>query len=156
MAKPKAPFKRFPLPPKRGQVWSPPADKIEGTDVRNPGYHPGSAFTVAELEFIRAVDEYRRKSRRKFLSAADHLRVATSLGYAKTSKRKDRRMTPHRIVQRLLAAGFSFHLTNDEAGFRRPDADGVEVDALLALVAWRWGELEPLVREHLTATTETT
>lgn len=41
----------------------------------------GSNYTPAEVEFIRAVDEYRRRTGRKFLTATEYLAIAVQLGY---------------------------------------------------------------------------
>lgn len=62
-------------------------------------------------------------------------------------------MTPDQIVERLLDVGFRFdHTPDGGVSFVRPAADTVESDDLLAIVAWRWGELESVVLEHLAVT----
>lgn len=81
MAKKKLPHRKHQLRPLPAVVYSPPRDKAEGTDVRQKGYHPGSAYSPSELAFIQAVDAFRRRTRRKFLSAVDHLRIVASLGW---------------------------------------------------------------------------
>ncbi len=81
MGKPKAPHKKFALLPIAREPFTPPKDKREGTDVKNRGNHPGANFTPDELAFVKAIDRFRHKTGRKFLSAVDHLRVALLLGY---------------------------------------------------------------------------
>lgn len=81
MAKPKCPFKRFPLPPPPPVAYTPRADKAEGTDIRNRGYFPGSGYTEEELAWIKAVEKLQKRTGRKFLSHVDFLRLARSIGY---------------------------------------------------------------------------
>jgi len=42
-----------------------------------------AAYDADQLEFLVAVDEYRRKYSRKFMNSCDYLRVLKSLGYSK-------------------------------------------------------------------------
>lgn len=44
---------------------------------------PGSDYTEEEVEFLKAVDEYRHRLKRKFLNATDYLRLLHELGYRK-------------------------------------------------------------------------
>jgi DNA-binding response OmpR family regulator len=56
------------------------------TNGRLPRERPAMAdrlYTDDELEFIRAVDAYRRRTRTKFLTCRDVLKVVHSLGYRK-------------------------------------------------------------------------
>lgn len=59
------------------------------------GYHvnyratealPGVVYTAEELEWLRAVDAYRRNRRRNFPTACEYLALLKSLGYAKRSE----------------------------------------------------------------------
>lgn len=75
------PHRKFQLKPLPREDFTTRADKPEGTDVKNRGYHPGSNYTADEVQFLQAIDRFRRQTGRKFLSAVDHLRVALALGY---------------------------------------------------------------------------
>jgi hypothetical protein len=43
----------------------------------------GASFSDEEREFLQAIEEYRRRSKRRFLSWHEVLRVLKSLGYRK-------------------------------------------------------------------------
>lgn len=49
------------------------------------GAYPGCEYTAAELAFLRAVEAYQRRTRRKFLRHTEYLAVALSMGYRLTS-----------------------------------------------------------------------
>ncbi len=44
----------------------------------------GSDYTADELEFLKAVSDYKREHHRPFLSWTEVLRIVKSLGYEKT------------------------------------------------------------------------
>ena len=50
--------------------------------------YPGSGFTAAETEFMLAMDEYKRRTGRRFPTCSEVLAVAISLGYRKAEKGK--------------------------------------------------------------------
>lgn len=50
------------------------------------GLSVGSEYTPAEVAFIRAMEQYQKRTRRRYPSFVEVLRVAESLGY--------RRVTP--------------------------------------------------------------
>jgi len=70
--------------PKR--LWAVKPDTVEptGTDVYTS--FPGSDYTPAEAEFLKAVERYQRANKKKFLSHVDYLRVAASLGYRRVEQ----------------------------------------------------------------------
>jgi len=43
----------------------------------------GDIYTEEEVEFIRAVDKFRREHNTPFLAATEYLEIAKSLGYRK-------------------------------------------------------------------------
>lgn len=43
--------------------------------------HPGSNFAADEAEFLRAIDRYKARTRRQFLSWHEVLRIVKALGY---------------------------------------------------------------------------
>jgi len=45
----------------------------------------GGTYTPDEEEFIKAVEEWRKRNHRRFLNSTDYLAVARSLGYAKAA-----------------------------------------------------------------------
>lgn len=44
----------------------------------------GSGYTADEVEFMKAVEAWQRRTGNRFPTAADVLRIARSLGYRKT------------------------------------------------------------------------
>lgn len=53
--------------------------------------HPGSRYTDAELEFLKAMAAFKKQKKRPFPSCVDHFRVMLNLGYQKggpTRRRK--------------------------------------------------------------------
>lgn len=61
-------------------------------------------------------------------------------------------MNPPDLLKELLAAGFRFALTADGGmSFTRPEREDAEAERLCSILAWRLGELEDAVREHMTA-----
>lgn len=50
---------------------------------------PGSEYAPDEVDYIKALDAYRRRKRRKFLTAVDCLAVAVSLGYRRVCPPED-------------------------------------------------------------------
>ena len=62
----------------------PRPDGAEPTDPLSGGLmYAGANYTADELELLRAVQEYQKRHRRKYLSHVDYLRVAAGLGYRK-------------------------------------------------------------------------
>ena len=51
--------------------------------IRWSGLDPD--YTPAQLEYLRAVDAYAKKHRRRFLHAVEYLAIAESLGYRRGS-----------------------------------------------------------------------
>jgi hypothetical protein len=51
--------------------------------------NPGSDYTEAEWEFIRAVEKYQRRFRRRYPTWREILHVARCLGYRKIAKPSD-------------------------------------------------------------------
>ena len=49
--------------------------------------HPGDRFTSDEAEFLRAVDRYKSRTRRAFLSWHEVLRIVKDLGYRRPKPR---------------------------------------------------------------------
>ena len=45
-------------------------------------------YTEEELNFILAMEQYRRDNRRRFLTSREILRIAASLGYRKVAEPK--------------------------------------------------------------------
>lgn len=54
--------------------------------VLGPGFlsvNVGAEYTKDEVEFLKAVDAYRIKTKTKFLLATDYLKILVKLGYSK-------------------------------------------------------------------------
>lgn len=54
-------------------------DGIGGRDYPNPGCD----YSDEEVEFLKAVDQYRREHKKSYLTCVEILAVAKSLGYRK-------------------------------------------------------------------------
>lgn len=48
------------------------------------GTQVGHEYSAEDMEFLKALEQFKQKHRIKFPSAIDHLNVARSLGYRKT------------------------------------------------------------------------
>jgi hypothetical protein len=57
--------------------------------------HPGAGFTADEVEFMLAMDRYKRKNDRPFPTWHEVLRVVKSLGYRKVDIEAKREPRPH-------------------------------------------------------------
>lgn len=43
----------------------------------------GAEYTTEEVEFLKAVDAYRLKTRTRFLTATDYMKILIKLGYSR-------------------------------------------------------------------------
>lgn len=152
-------------PPPKPKLNPVPPDKPEETSIVNRGYWPGSNFNPEELAWLKAVEKLQKKTRRKFLSHVDYLRLALQLGYHqgdRPPKRQRKRsaptpppplpanpMNPEMLLARLSAMGFTFSLGAD--GLPKftvpPGSSNPDRDELLGILAWTWASLS----QHLTA-----
>lgn len=57
--------------------------------------HPGAGFTDDEVEFMMAMDRYKRVAQRPFPTWHEVLRVIIELGYRKPAIKRERIPRPH-------------------------------------------------------------
>lgn len=74
--KSKIPFRRHALPPPPPPGPTPQPDRPERTEAKNPGYWPGSAYSTDELAWLKRVEAFMKRTKRKFLSHVDYFRLA--------------------------------------------------------------------------------
>lgn len=65
------------------------------TEERFQEVHPGAGYTDDEVEFMLAIDRYKRLAQRPFPTWHEVLRVLRELGYRKPAKKKRRTPRPH-------------------------------------------------------------
>ncbi len=58
-------------------------DDAEDTTHATSRIDVGANYTPDELEFLKAVEAWKRRTRRQFPTCVDYLRIALELGYAK-------------------------------------------------------------------------
>jgi hypothetical protein len=59
---------------------------MKGDEERFGGVNCGSEYTAEELEFLKAIDRYKRERQRPHPSWREILAVARSLGYRKVAE----------------------------------------------------------------------
>jgi hypothetical protein len=59
----------------------------------------GSNYTSEDLEFMRAMEEYKRRKHRKFPTVTDALEVARSLGYRKLTPEQARQYDKDQLTR---------------------------------------------------------
>jgi hypothetical protein len=93
MTAPNKAFKRHPLPPPPPPGPAPRPDRPEPTaaGASSTSNHPGSRYTAAEVEFIRAVEAFQKRTGRKFLASVDYLRILLGLGYTRPAPKKPKK-----------------------------------------------------------------
>lgn len=66
----------------------PDIDRVRSTQRRCKA-HTFSSYTADEVEFMLAMDNYKRENRRPYPTGAEVLHVLKSLGYRRVIHRKD-------------------------------------------------------------------
>jgi hypothetical protein len=64
------------------------------SEMRYQEVHPGAGYTDDEVEFMLAMDRYKRQAQRPFPTWHEVLRVIRELGYCKPPIRKPRVTRP--------------------------------------------------------------
>lgn len=85
------------MPPKAKplQVAGPPRSRRPAKPPTGDSLFPGSVYSEEELEFLRAIEAYKRLNRRPWPTFTEVLSVAKSLGYRKVApkERRARKLT---------------------------------------------------------------
>lgn len=61
----------------------PPPPAEEPTSVGSGQLHPGAGYSADELELLKAVEAWKRRTGRQYPSCVDVMRVMVGLGYRK-------------------------------------------------------------------------